>query len=160
MEKEKNVEINSIPRLFWDSVETKSNRIAMREKHLGIWQATTWEKYGKFAMNTGLALHALGLKKGDVVSIAGEGIPEWLFTDMGTIAVGGISSGVYTTDSSDQVRYLVNDSKTKFYFAENEEQLVSLPNGAGSEFVLASVWFQQKSMVSTQKFEINQHKIV
>ena len=123
MEKEKNVEINSIPRLFWDSVKTKSNRIAMREKHLGIWQATTWEKYGKFAMNTGLALHALGLKKGDVVSIAGEGIPEWLFTDMGTIAVGGISSGVYTTDSSDQVRYLVNDSKTKFYFAENEEQL-------------------------------------
>ena len=123
MEKEKNVEINTIPRLFWDSVTIKSNKIAMREKHLGIWQATTWEEYGTAARNIGLALHSLGLKKGEVVSIASEGIPEWLFTDMGTIAAGGISSGVYTTDSSTQVKYLVNDSKTKFYFAENEEQL-------------------------------------
>ena len=123
MEKEKNVEINTIPCLFWDSVSIKSNKIAMREKHLGIWQATTWEEYGTAARSVGLALHSLGLKKGEVVSIASEGIPEWLFTDMGTIAAGGISSGVYTTDSSTQVKYLVNDSKTKFYFAENEEQL-------------------------------------
>ena len=123
MEKEKNVEINTIPRLFWDSVITKPNKIAMREKHLGIWQATTWDEYGTAARNIGLALHSLGLKKGEVVSIASEGIPEWLFTDMGIIAAGGISSGVYTTDSSTQVKYLVNDSKTKFYFAENEEQL-------------------------------------
>ena len=123
MEKEKNVEINTIPRLFWDSVVNKSNKIAMREKHLGIWQSTTWEEYGSSAKKTGLALHSLGLRKGEVVSIASEGIPEWLFTDMATIAVGGISSGVYTTDSAAQVKYLINDSKTKFYFAENEEQL-------------------------------------
>ena len=123
MEKEKDVEINTIPRLFWQSVVTKSNQVAMREKHLGIWQSTTWKEYGIAARNTGLALHFLGLRKGEVVSIASEGIPEWLFTDMGTVAAGGISSGVYTTDSSSQVKYLVNDSKTKFYFAENEEQL-------------------------------------
>ena len=123
MEKEKDVEINTISRLFWNSVVTKSNQVAMREKHLGIWQSTTWKEYGIAARNTGLALHFLGLRKGEVVSIASEGIPEWLFTDMGTVAAGGISSGVYTTDSSSQVKYLVNDSKTKFYFAENEEQL-------------------------------------
>ena len=123
MEEKKDVEINTIPRLFWDSVANKSKNVAMREKHLGIWQSTTWGQYGLFAKKTGLALHSLGLKKGEVVSIASEGIPEWLFTDMGTIAVGGISSGVYTTDSAAQVKYLINDSKTKFYFAENEEQL-------------------------------------
>ena len=111
MEKEKDVEINTIPRLFWDSVANKSKNVAMREKHLGIWQATTWDEYGTAARNIGLALHSLGLKKGEVVSIASEGIPEWLFTDMATIAVGGISSGVYTTDSAAQVKYLINDSK-------------------------------------------------
>ena len=42
---------------------------------------------------------------------------------MGIIGAGGISSGIYTTDSAKQVKYLVNDSSTKFYFAENEEQL-------------------------------------
>ena len=123
MEKEKNVEINTIPRLFWDSVKSRGERVAMREKDLGIWQEISWSHYGEKAKLTGLALHALGLEKGNVVSIASEGNPEWLYNDMGTIGAGGISSGVYTTDSAAQVKYLVNDSATKFYFAENEEQL-------------------------------------
>ena len=123
MEKEKNVEINTIPRLFWDSVKSRGERVAMREKDLGIWQEISWSHYGERAKLTGLALHALGLEKGNVVSIGSEGNPEWLYTDMGTIGAGGISSGVYTTDSAAQVKYLVNDSATKFYFAENEEQL-------------------------------------
>ena len=123
MEEKENVEINSIPKLFWNTVQDRAEKIAMREKHLGIWQETTWSSYGESAKFTGLALRSLGLEKGDVVSIASEGIPEWLFTDMGTIGAGGISSGIYTTDSAAQVKYLVNDSKTKFYFAENEEQL-------------------------------------
>ena len=123
MEKEKNVEINTIPRLFWDSVKSRGEKVAMREKDLGIWQEISWSHYGERAKLTGLALHTLGLEKGNVVSIASEGNPEWLYTDMGTIGAGGISSGVYTTDSAAQVKYLVNDSATKFYFAENEEQL-------------------------------------
>ena len=123
MEKEKNVEINTIPRLFWDSVKSRGEKVAMREKDLGIWQEISWSHYGEKAKLTGLALHTLGLEKGNVVSIASEGSPEWLYTDMGTIGAGGISSGVYTTDSAAQVNYLVNDSATKFYFAENEEQL-------------------------------------
>ena len=123
MEKEKNVEIRTIPRLLWDSVKSRGERVAMREKDLGIWQEISWSHYGEKAKLTGLALHTLGLEKGNVVSIASEGNPEWLYTDMGTIGAGGISSGVYTTDSAAQVKYLVNDSATKFYFAENEEQL-------------------------------------
>ena len=123
MEEEKNVEIKSIPQLFWNTVQARSNKVAMREKHLGIWQEVTWKQYGDNAKKTGLALNSLGLKKGEVVSIASEGNPEWLYTDMGTIGAGGVSSGVYTTDSAAQVKYLVNDSGSKFYFAENEEQL-------------------------------------
>ena len=123
MEKEKNVEINTIPKLFWNSVKSRADRVAMREKDLGIWQEISWTTYGEKAKLTGLALHTLGLEKGNVVSIASEGMPQWLYTDMGIIGAGGISSGIYTTDSAEQVKYLVNDSATKFYFAENEEQL-------------------------------------
>ena len=123
MEEKKDVEIKSIPQLFWSTVQSRSSKVAMREKHLGIWQEVTWKQYGENAKKTGLALHSLGLKKGEVVSIASEGNPEWLYTDMGIIGAGGVSSGVYTTDSASQVKYLVNDSSTKFYFAENEEQL-------------------------------------
>ena len=123
MEEKENVALDTVPKIFWNAVNTRKNKTAMREKDLGIWQSISWKEYGEKAKYIGLALNSLGLDKGDVVSIASEGIPEWLFTDLGVICVGGISSGVYTTDSSSQVEYLVNDSKTSFYFAENEEQL-------------------------------------
>jgi long-chain acyl-CoA synthetase len=37
--------------------------------------------------------------------------------------VGGVTNGIYTTDAPAQVEYIVNDSGTRFFFAENEEQL-------------------------------------
>ena len=123
MEEKENVALDTVPKIFWNAVNTRKHKTAMREKDLGIWQSISWREYGDKAKYVGLALNSLGLNKNDVVSIASEGIPEWLFTDLGVICVGGISSGVYTTDSSSQVEYLVNDSKTNFYFAENEEQL-------------------------------------
>jgi long-chain acyl-CoA synthetase len=39
------------------------------------------------------------------------------------LCAGGVSSGIYPTDSAAQVEYLVNDSRTKVIFAEDEEQL-------------------------------------
>src|SRR4029078_5734321 len=42
---------------------------------------------------------------------------------MGVLCAGGVSSGIYPTDASAQVEYLVNDSRTKVIFAEDEEQL-------------------------------------
>ena len=50
-------------------------------------------------------------------------VKEWLFADLGVICAGGVTNGVYPTDSPSQVEYLVNDSGTRFYFAEDEEQL-------------------------------------
>jgi long-chain acyl-CoA synthetase len=68
-------------------------------------------------------LHAVGFRPGGVASIVANAIPEWVFADMGILCAGGVSSGIYPTDSASQVEYLVNDSATKVIFAEDEEQL-------------------------------------
>ncbi len=60
---------------------------------------------------------------GDVASIMANAVPEWVFADMGILCAGGISSGIYPTDSAAQVEYLINDSRTRVIFAEDEEQL-------------------------------------
>jgi long-chain acyl-CoA synthetase len=39
------------------------------------------------------------------------------------VSVGGVTNGIYTTDSPAQVQFIVNDSGTRFLFADNEEQL-------------------------------------
>jgi long-chain acyl-CoA synthetase len=114
---------DTIPKLFWHQVKKRGERTAFREKDLGIWQATSWSQYGERAKAAGMGLVTFGLSHGQVVSVLAETVPEWLYVDMGTTAVGGVSNGIYPTDSAKQVEYILNDSRTRFLFVENEEQL-------------------------------------
>src|SRR5499426_4555849 len=114
---------DTLPRLFRQVVRERGEGVAMREKHLGIWRAITWREYGERVRHVAMGLVALGLRPRDVVSIVADNRPEWLYTDLGTLSAGGITNGIYTTDSPRQVEYIVNDSGTRFFFAENEEQL-------------------------------------
>ena len=114
---------DTLPRLFRKRVTEWPDRVALREKDFGIWNEYTWADYGEQARLVGLGLKALGLERGDVCSVAAEVCREWLFTDLGINCIGGVTNGVYPTDAPVQVEYLVNDSGTRFYFAEDEEQL-------------------------------------
>ena len=114
---------DTIPKLFWHQVKARDGRTAFREKDLGIWRATSWRQYGERARATGMGLIKLGLGRGEVVSILAETVPEWLYADMGTMGAGGVSNGIYPTDSAKQVDYILNDSRSRFLFVENEEQL-------------------------------------
>ena len=114
---------DTLPRLFRHVVGHRGDAVAMREKDLGVWRSITWRQYGERARRVGLGLVALGLRPRDVVSIIAENGPEWLYTDLGTMSVGGVTNGIYTTDSPRQVEYIVNDSGTRFFFAGDEEQL-------------------------------------
>jgi long-chain acyl-CoA synthetase len=114
---------DTLPRLFRHVVRERGDAVALREKHLGIWRPITWRAYGEHARHTGLGLVALGLRPRDVVSVIADNGPEWLYTDLGTMSVAGVTNGIYTTDSPRQVEYIVNDSGTRFFFADNEEQL-------------------------------------
>jgi long-chain acyl-CoA synthetase len=114
---------DTLPKLFRQVVRDRDQAVAMREKHLGIWRSISWRQYGERAKRVGLGLVALGFRPKDVVSVIAENCPEWLYTDLGTMSVGGVTNGIYTTDSAKQIEYIVNDSGTRFFFAENEEQL-------------------------------------
>ncbi|MFH1795221.1 MAG: long-chain fatty acid--CoA ligase [Pseudomonadota bacterium] len=113
----------TLPKLFRESCTRNGQRIAHREKDYGIWLSYSWAEFYDNARLIGLGLLSLGLKRGEVVSILSEDNKEWLYTDLGTQCVGGIASGVYTTDSASQLKYLVNDSDSRFLFVENDEQL-------------------------------------
>jgi len=114
---------DTLPRLFRHVVAQRGDAVAMREKDLGVWRPVTWRQYGERVRRVGLGLVALGLRRRDVVSVLADNGPEWLYTDLGTMSAGGVTNGVYTTDSPRQVEYIVNDSGTRFFFAGNDEQL-------------------------------------
>jgi long-chain acyl-CoA synthetase len=114
---------DTIARSFLLAVETRGDKPAIREKKFGIWHPTSWRQWLQISKEIAYALHATGFRPGDVASIIANAVPEWVFADMGILCAGGVSSGIYPTDSAAQVEYLVNDSRTKVIFAEDEEQL-------------------------------------
>ncbi len=114
---------NTITKLFKARCDELGDKTAHREKDLGIWRSHSWNDYYRRARRIGLGLVSLGLKRNDVVSILSEDNKEWLYSDLGIQCVGGIASGVYTTDSPKQLAYLVNDSDSRFLFVENDEML-------------------------------------
>lgn len=114
---------DTIAKSFLRAAETRGERPAIREKKFGIWQPTSWREWLAISREIAYALRAIGFMPGDVASIIANAVPEWVHADMGILCAGGVSSGIYPTDSSSQVEYLVNDSGTKLIFAEDEEQL-------------------------------------
>jgi len=111
------------PQIFKATVQKYGNRVAMRKKEYGLWHDISWNEYYNRAKYVGSALISLGLKKGDCVSIIGDNCPEWVIIDMGIQCAGGVAVGVYSTNAWPQVEYVIQNSESKFFFVENEEQL-------------------------------------
>lgn len=114
---------DTVAKSFLLAVETRGDRPALREKELGIWRIYSWNDWLERARAVAYALHAEGFAPGDVASVLANTVPEWSFADMGILCAGGVSSGIYPTDSPRQLAYLINDSRTRFLFVEDDEQL-------------------------------------
>ncbi len=114
---------DTIAKSFLLGVTKRGKLPAMREKDFGIWRALSWNDWFEKSRDVTYGLHALGFRPGDVASIIGNTNPEWCYADMGVLCGGGISSGIYPTDSPKQVEYLINDSGSKVVFVEDDEQL-------------------------------------
>jgi len=114
---------NTVPLLFFRQVDRYGGRVALRRKELGRWRQITWREYGQRVREVAAGLIALGLRRGDCVSIIAENRPEWLYCDLGIIAAGGMTAGIYTTSSPAQCEHILNHSDARLCIVEDEEQL-------------------------------------
>lgn len=99
------------------------DRVAMRKKEYGLWHDITWNAYFANVRNVACALMFMGLERGDCAAIIGDNSPEWVYADLGIQCCGAAATGVYATNAWPQVQYVVENSESKFFFVENEEQL-------------------------------------
>jgi long-chain acyl-CoA synthetase len=113
----------TLPAMFFNAVQMRGGKIAVRQKELGIWRSVSWREFGAIVREVGHGLAALGVEPGDVVSVLANTRKEWLYADLGALGAGAVSSGIYPTDAPAQVAYLCADSDTRVLFVENEEQL-------------------------------------
>ena len=113
----------TVPGRFLKAVEKWGSRVAMRKKEYGLWHDISWNDYCDQVRFVACALMSLGLEKGDTAAIVGDNCPEWVFADLGIQCCGAATTGVYATNAWQQVEYVVENSDSKIFFVENEEQL-------------------------------------
>ncbi|MDH3251062.1 MAG: AMP-binding protein, partial [Acidimicrobiia bacterium] len=99
------------------------DQIAMREKDFGIWQEYSWKKAWELIHLAAHGLLALGVEPEDRVSIHSEDRPEWVILDLATVAIRGITVGLYSTNPTPEVAYLLGDSGSTVHLAEDQEQV-------------------------------------
>jgi long-chain acyl-CoA synthetase len=106
-----------------DRARAHPGRVALRRKRLGLWEELTWRDYENGVLRVASALIALGLPPGAPVGLIGENSVEWLMSDLGILAAGGVTVAMYTTSSTAQVEYILSHSGARILIVENEEQL-------------------------------------
>ncbi len=99
------------------------NAVAMREKDFGIWQEYTWARTWELIELAAHGLLSMGVDVGDRVAIHSEDRPEWVILDLATVAIRGITVGLYPTNPTAEVTYLVGDCTPVVFFAEDQEQV-------------------------------------
>jgi len=112
----------TLPQLLLDNAARYGKRVAMRRKQKGIWQEVSWQTYLARVEALAAGLRRLGMERGDHASILGENCPEWVIADLAFQSLGGVSVGVYPTNSAEQVRYILDHSRSKFVVVKDQEQ--------------------------------------
>ena len=105
-----------------DHAASTPHLVALREKNRGIWREIDWAEYWDQACTFANALLAHGIERGDRVAIHSDNRPEWLFTDIGSLAAGAACMGLYPTNPTAEVNYLLHDSGSRVLIVEDEEQ--------------------------------------
>lgn len=96
--------------------------IAAKKIGPGRWQNVTTGEFHERVVSAARGLIALGIAKGDAVTIFSSTRLEWGILDFALAAVGAVSVPIYDTDSAPQAQRIMNDSAVKLAFADNRER--------------------------------------
>ncbi|MBM3555147.1 MAG: long-chain fatty acid--CoA ligase, partial [Alphaproteobacteria bacterium] len=114
---------DTMPKLMAHNAEKWPDRIAVREKDLGIWIERTWRESLDETSAIACGLVEIGLRPGEVVGLIGQNRPGLLYGQVAAHAAGGMSLGIYEDALAEEVGYLVAFAGAAVILAEDEEQV-------------------------------------
>ena len=98
-------------------------RPALREKRYGVWTPTTWKQLAEEVAKFARGLKILGLGKNEAVAVVGDNKPEWIIAELGTIASGGVITGMYPDCLAEEVLYLISYADARIVVLSDQEQV-------------------------------------
>ncbi len=113
----------TLPQFLFEHANSTPDKIAMRERNYGIWQAISWKQYADHVKYFSLGLISLGLKSEETIAIIGDNRPEWAISELAAQSVGAKSIGIYQDSVVAEMIYIFNHADVSFIVVEDQEQV-------------------------------------
>ncbi|KAI0214317.1 hypothetical protein LSAT2_000559 [Lamellibrachia satsuma] len=113
----------SLPTLLLNASRKYADKTALAVKRNGDWVKWNYEDYYKEARTAAKAFIKLGLEPYSGVGVMGFNSPEWFFSSLGCIFAGGLSVGIYTTNTAEATKYVAEMARCNIIVVENDQLL-------------------------------------
>ncbi|WP_048085674.1 AMP-binding protein [Archaeoglobus veneficus] len=140
------MEDDTFPKLLVRNARQHGEKVAMREKDLGIWKTYTWKDYLGSVKYFSLGLVSLGLEQGDKVAIIGDNSPEWVIAELATQSALAIPTGLYQDSLAEEFKALLNYMDVRIVVAEDQEQVDKLLSIREETAVEKIIYWEPKGM--------------
>ena len=108
------------------AAEQYGSHPAVRYKDGDAWVDRSFQQVLEIVKPLSLGLVALGVEKGDRVSILGNTRPEWTYFDFAALSTGATVVPIYQTNSAEECGYVLENSDAKVVVVEDSEQLAKV----------------------------------
>jgi long-chain acyl-CoA synthetase len=115
--------LDTFPKLVQWNVQRFPDKVAIREKDLGIWQSWTWRQYLEEARLIALGFASLGFQRGDKTAIVGDNRPQLYWAMLATQALGGVPVPLFQDSIEKEMQYIVDHAEVRFAVVEDQEQV-------------------------------------
>src|ERR1700760_3751567 len=99
---------------------------AVRYKDGDAWVDRSFQEVFDIVKPLSLGLVALGVEKGDRISILGNTRPEWTYFDYAALSIGATVVPIYQSNSPEECAYVLENSDAKVVVVEDEEKLAKI----------------------------------
>lgn len=109
--------------MFKKAVDADPDHNALAYKSNGQWFYFSYLEYWKMSIKSAKSLIKLGLEMSECITICGFNAPQWFLANNGAVLAGGVSCGIYPTNTEETNEHIFKDCKCKIVIVENKAQL-------------------------------------
>jgi long-chain acyl-CoA synthetase len=113
----------SMSAIFQNQAEKYGKKAVVAYKKGAGYVDVSWAEMNRLIHDLAYYLLSIGVKKGDKIALFSPNRYEWWVASQATLAIGGVSVPIYSTNSAEEAKYILANSDSRLCFVGNEEIL-------------------------------------
>jgi long-chain acyl-CoA synthetase len=118
--------VDTFPSLLLQHAMEQGQRIAIREKDLGIWQSWTWAQVANEVRALACGLAAQGFRRSMNLAIIGDNRPRLYWSFTAAQCLGGVPVPMYQDAVAQEMLFVLDNAEIEYAIVEDQEQVDKL----------------------------------